>query len=72
MVRIFAEPVERAEAQGLVRLAFRHQVDELVVEDGAVVGVRGTVLADDDADARREVEPRGGRRASSTAPPRSS
>ena len=49
VVRIFAEPVERAEAQGLVRLAFRHQVDELVVEDGAVVGVRGTVLADDDS-----------------------
>nr|WP_300050403.1 FAD-binding dehydrogenase [uncultured Nocardioides sp.] len=49
VVRIFAEPVERAEAQGLVRLAFRHQVDELVVEDGAVVGARGTVLADDDS-----------------------
>ena len=49
VVRIFAEPVERAEAGGLVRFAFRHQVDDLVVEDGAVVGVRGTVLADDDA-----------------------
>ena len=52
VVRIFAEPVERAEARGLVRLAFRHQVDELVVEDGAVVGVRGTVLVDDDSAAR--------------------
>lgn len=49
VVRIFAEPVEAAEAQGLVQFAFRHQVDELVVEDGAVVGVRGTVLADDDS-----------------------
>ena len=29
--------------------AFRHQVDELVVHDGAVTGVRGTVLAPDDA-----------------------
>ncbi|WP_374457973.1 FAD-binding dehydrogenase, partial [Nocardioides sp.] len=50
VVRIFAEPVQRAETQGLVRFAFRHQVDEVVVEDGAVVGVRGTVLADDDAE----------------------
>ncbi len=49
VVRIFAEPVEAAEAEGLVRFAFRHQVDELVVEDGAVVGVRGTLLADDDS-----------------------
>src|SRR6476646_7329458 len=49
VVRIFAEPVERAEAAGLVRFAFRHRADELVVEDGAVVGVRGAVLADDDA-----------------------
>ena len=31
-------------AAGLVRFAFRHRVDELVVEDGAVVGVRGAVL----------------------------
>jgi predicted oxidoreductase len=49
VVRIFAEPVQRAETRGLVRFAFRHRVDGLVVEDGAVVGVRGTVLADDDA-----------------------
>jgi len=50
VVRIFQEPVEAAEARGLVEFAFRHQVDELVVEDGAVVGVRGTVLADDVAE----------------------
>jgi len=54
VVRIFQEPVEDAERRGLVRFAFRHQVDDLIVEDGpggrAVVGVRGTVLADDDAD----------------------
>ena len=49
VVRIFAEPVQQAETDGLVRLAFRHRVDELVVEDGAVAGVRGTVLADDDS-----------------------
>ncbi|GAB3688503.1 FAD-binding dehydrogenase [Angustibacter aerolatus] len=35
--------------RGLVRMAFRHRVDELLVHDGAVTGVRGTVLAPDDA-----------------------
>jgi len=45
VVRVFMEPVLAAERQGLVRFAFRHQVDELIVEGGAVVGVRGTVLA---------------------------
>jgi len=45
VVRVFREPVERAEAQGLVRFAFRHRVDELVTgDDGAIVGVRGAVL----------------------------
>ncbi|MFD4179862.1 FAD-binding dehydrogenase [Rhodococcus sp. NPDC058514] len=44
VVRIFAEPVLEGEKQGLVSFEFRHQVDDLIVEDGAVVGVRGTVL----------------------------
>jgi predicted oxidoreductase len=34
---------------GLVTLAFRHRVDELLVESGAVVGARGAVLAADTA-----------------------
>jgi predicted oxidoreductase len=54
VVRVFKEPVEAAEAQGLVKFAFRHQVDELIVEDGpagdTVVGVRGTLLAETDAE----------------------
>jgi predicted oxidoreductase len=45
VVRVFREPVESAEADGLVDFRFRHRVDELIVEDGAVVGVRGRVLA---------------------------
>ena len=49
VVRVFLDPVLRGESDGLVRFAFRHQVDDLLVEDDAVVGVRGTVLADDDA-----------------------
>ncbi len=52
VVRVFREPVERAEAEGLVRFAFRHRVDDLVVEDGACVGVQGSVLVADDSLAR--------------------
>jgi predicted oxidoreductase len=44
VVRVFAEPLLDAERDGLVSFAFRHRVDELVVEGGAAVGVRGTVL----------------------------
>jgi uncharacterized protein len=44
VVRVFAEPVLAAEQRGLVRFAFRHRVDELVVEGDAVVGVRGAVV----------------------------
>ncbi|MEV6879434.1 FAD-binding dehydrogenase [Amycolatopsis sp. NPDC051128] len=50
VVRVFAEPVLAGERRGLVRFAFRHQVDELVVENGAVAGVRGTVLEPSDLD----------------------
>ncbi|MGN6252434.1 MAG: FAD-binding dehydrogenase [Marmoricola sp.] len=49
VVRVFAEPVLAAEERGQVAFAFRHRVDELVVEDGAVVGVRGAVLEPSDA-----------------------
>jgi predicted oxidoreductase len=44
VVRVFAEPVLAGEEQGLVSFAFRHRVDELIVQRGAVVGVRGKVL----------------------------
>lgn len=49
VVDAFLPSVLDAESRGRVRFAFRHQVDELIVEDGAVVGVRGTVLAPSDA-----------------------
>jgi predicted oxidoreductase len=48
VVRIFAEPVLAAEQRGLVDFRFRHQVDELIIDDGAAVGVRGTVLEPSD------------------------
>ncbi|PWC03995.1 FAD-binding dehydrogenase [Agromyces badenianii] len=45
----FVAKVRAGEAAGLVELRHRHRVDELVVEAGAVVGIRGAVLAPDDA-----------------------
>lgn len=44
VVRIFAEPVLDAERRGLVEFHFRHRVDELIVENGCAVGIRGAVL----------------------------
>lgn len=49
VVAPFIAKVRAGEAAGLVSLRFRHRVDDLVVEGGAVVGVRGAVLAPDDA-----------------------
>jgi uncharacterized protein len=46
----FVDAVRAGAAAGLVRLRFRHRVDELIVEGGAVVGARGSVLAADGAD----------------------
>ncbi|MFK8912535.1 FAD-binding dehydrogenase, partial [Streptomyces sp. YS-3] len=45
VVRVFREPVLEAAARGRVTFKYRHRVDGLVVEGGAAVGVRGTVLA---------------------------
>ncbi|MDF0532074.1 FAD-binding dehydrogenase [Tsukamurella sp. 8F] len=50
VVRVFREPVERAETAGLVRFAFRHRVDELLTDDDGVVGVKGAVLSPTDAE----------------------
>jgi predicted oxidoreductase len=45
----FVAQVRAGVASGLVTVRHRHRVDELVVKDGAVVGVRGGVLARSDA-----------------------
>ncbi|WP_392452733.1 FAD-binding dehydrogenase [Corynebacterium dentalis] len=51
VVRVFREPLEKFESEGKVTFLFRHQVDELITEgtpEGPrVVGVRGSVLAED-------------------------
>ncbi|KOX07852.1 FAD-binding dehydrogenase [Nocardiopsis sp. NRRL B-16309] len=45
VVAPFERRVRAAVERGLVQLRFRHRVDDLVVSDGTVTGVRGTVLA---------------------------
>lgn len=50
VVRVFLEPVLKAEQKGLVDFRFRHRVDELIVDGDAVVGVRGKVLEPTDAE----------------------
>ncbi|MEV5606738.1 FAD-binding dehydrogenase [Streptomyces sp. NPDC052225] len=49
VVRVFREPVLEAASRGLVTFKYRHQVDELIVEDGVAVGVRGSLLEPSDA-----------------------
>src|SRR5204862_4365204 len=48
VVAPFERRVRAAHDRGLVRFAFRHKVDELLVTDGAVDGVRGEVLEPSD------------------------
>jgi predicted oxidoreductase len=49
VVAPFARYAHDAARGGLLTFHHRHRVDELVVQDGAVRGVRGTLLAPDDA-----------------------
>jgi predicted oxidoreductase len=59
VVAPFEAKVREGVEKGLVTFKFRHRVDELIVEGGAVVGVRGSVLKPDDvergASSNREV-----------------
>src|SRR6476646_9354845 len=50
VVEPFERRVREHVASGRVQLRPRHRVDELVTHDGAVTGVRGTLLADDGAE----------------------
>ncbi|WP_055523006.1 FAD-binding dehydrogenase [Streptomyces graminilatus] len=49
VVEPFVRSAKEASLAGLLTFYHRHQVDELVLTDGAARGVRGTVLADDDS-----------------------
>ena len=46
----FIDRVRQGVSMGVARLEFRHRVDELIVENGAVVGARGAILAPDAAE----------------------
>jgi uncharacterized protein len=43
----FVQRARVAQEKGLLKFAFRHRVDDLIVEQGCVTGVRGVRLADD-------------------------
>ncbi|MER6065671.1 FAD-binding dehydrogenase [Streptomyces sp. NPDC001792] len=47
VVEPFVKYARQAARDGLLTFHHRHQVDELVIEDGTARGVRGTVLAED-------------------------
>jgi predicted oxidoreductase len=49
VVEPFVDSALAAASAGLVRFHHRHRVDSLIVTDGVVTGVRGTVLAPSDA-----------------------
>ncbi|WP_277453311.1 FAD-binding dehydrogenase [Janibacter sp. DB-40] len=62
VVAPFARRVEEARERGLVTYAHRHRVDELIVEGGAVTGIRGVHLAEDRAErgVATNRDPKGG------------
>jgi uncharacterized protein len=45
----FIDTARRAAAQGLLTFYHRHRVDELLIDGGVAIGVRGTVLTPDDS-----------------------
>ncbi|MEJ5919909.1 MULTISPECIES: FAD-binding dehydrogenase [unclassified Corynebacterium] len=48
IVRVFAEPVKAAASEGRVEFRHRHRVDEIIVDNGKAVGVRGRILTPSD------------------------
>ncbi len=53
IVRVFLEPVEAAERAGQVTFHHRHRVDEVLIEKGTAIGVKGSVLKADAAERGR-------------------
>lgn len=58
VVRVFAEPLKAAEAEGRVEFLHRHRVDEIIVENGRAAGVRGRILVPCDDLDRGVASPR--------------
>lgn len=59
VVRVFAEPLAEAAKAGRVEFRHRHRVTEVIMEDGAAVGVRGEVLERCDHLERGQASPQG-------------
>jgi hypothetical protein len=59
LIEPFVQRVRAAHARGVVAFAFRHRVDEIIVGEGGVEGVSGSVLAPDQVergkDSSREI-----------------
>lgn len=53
VVAPFERLVRQAADRGRIEMAFRHRVTNLIVENGAAVGVAGEILADDEAERGR-------------------
>ena len=53
VVAPFERLVRQAADRGRIEMAFRHRVTNLIVENGAAVGVEGEILADDEAERGR-------------------
>ncbi len=49
VVEIFERRARALEETGKISFKFRHQVDDLIIENGSAVGVSGSILAPDDA-----------------------
>ncbi|MFC3850936.1 FAD-binding dehydrogenase [Corynebacterium hansenii] len=58
IVRVFAEPLKAAANEGRVEFHHRHRVDEIIMEDGRAVGVRGRILVPCDGLPRGVASPR--------------
>ncbi|MFD5868729.1 FAD-binding dehydrogenase [Corynebacterium sp. NPDC060344] len=58
IVRVFAEPLRAAANEGRVEFHHRHRVDEIIMEDGRAVGVRGRILVPCDDLERGVASPR--------------
>ncbi len=50
VVDVFENRARAMMAEGKIEIKFRHQVDNLIVEAGACVGIKGSVLAPDTSD----------------------
>ena len=50
VVEVFENRARQMMAEGKIEIRFRHQVDALIIEGGACVGISGSVLAPDTAD----------------------